>query len=154
MRQDTGEVVLSKAVRDVQTNLGRFQVLDFSEVHAPGLYVLRAGNEQTPPFAIGDNVWRPAIFKAINFLYTERCGPEIPGVHGVCPLDWQGVHGDKRIIINGGWHDAGDLSQMLFNTGEAVYAMLSPAEKLRMRDEDPELPGRLVEEGKWGWHGF
>jgi hypothetical protein len=150
VRQDTGEVVLSKAVRDVQTNLGRFQVLDFSEVQAPGPYVLRAGNEQTPPFAIGDNVWRPAIFKAINFFYTERCGTEIPGVHGVCHLDWQGVHGDKRIIINGGWHDAGDLSQMLFNTGEAVYAMLSLAEKLRMRDEDPELSGRLVEEGKWG----
>jgi hypothetical protein len=39
---------------------------------------------------------------------------------------------------------------MLFNTGEAVYAMLSLAEKLRLRDEDPELSVRLVEEAKWG----
>jgi hypothetical protein len=150
VRQDTGEVVLTKNVRDVQTGIGRFQVMDFTEVRAPGQYVLRTGGEQTPPFHIGDNVWRGAIFKAINFFYTERCGTEIPGVHGVCHLDWQGVHGDKRIIINGGWHDAGDLSQLLFNTGEAVYAMLSLAEKLRMRNEDPELSERLVEEGKWG----
>ncbi len=150
VRQDTGEVVLTKAVRDLETGIGHFEVLDFSEVRAPGLYVLKAGSEQTPPFPIGDNVWRSAIFKAINFFYTERCGTEIPGVHGVCHLDWQGVRGDKRIIINGGWHDAGDLSQLLFNTGEAVYAMLNLAEKLRMRDQDPELSGRLVEEAKWG----
>jgi len=150
LRQDTGETVLAKAVRDVQTNIGRFQVMDFSEIRTPGTYVLRAGDEETPPFRIGDNVWRDAILKAINFFYAERCGMEIPGVHGVCHMDWQGVHGAKRIIINGGWHDAGDLSQLLFNTGEAVYATFSLAEKLRLRDEDPELYRRVVEEAKWG----
>ena len=75
VRQDTGEVVLSKAVRDVQTNLGRFQVLDFSEVHAPGLYVLRAGNDETPPFAVGDDVWRQAMDKThVTLQLTEGGG--------------------------------------------------------------------------------
>ena len=150
VRQDTGETVLTKAVREMQTNIGRFQVLDFSEIRTPGTYLLRAGSEETPTFRIGDNVWRDGILKAINFFYAERCGMEIPGVHGVCHTDWQGVHGNKRIVINGGWHDAGDLSQLLFNTGEAVYAMLSLAEKLRLRDEDPELYQRVVDEAKWG----
>jgi hypothetical protein len=88
--------------------------------------------------------------KAINFLYAERCGMAIPGVHGVCHRDWTVVHGDQRIVINGGWHDAGDLTQGLGNTGEIVYGLFSLAERLHARGEDPELYERLVEEARWG----
>jgi len=55
--------------------------------------------------------------KAINFLYAERCGMAIPGVHGICHRDWTVVHDNQRIVINGGWHDAGDLTQ-----GSAIRA--------------------------------
>ena len=95
-------------------------------------------------------MWRPTIWKAINFLYAERCGMAIPGVHGICHRDWTVVHGDQRLVINGGWHDAGDLTQGLGNTGEIVYGLFSLAERLRARNEDPELYGRLVEEARWG----
>jgi hypothetical protein len=67
----------------------------------------------------------------------------ISRVHGICYRDWTSVHGGNRLVINGGWHDAGDLSQGLGNTGEAVYAMFSLAERLRARDKDPELYERL-----------
>ena len=75
------------------------------------MYVLDAGGTVTHPFRIDPNVWRQTIWKALNFFYAERCGMAIPGIHGVCHRDWQVVHGDKRIVINGGWHDAGDLTQ-------------------------------------------
>lgn len=148
IRQETGRVVLSKPVKTVETRLGKFQVLDFSEAREPGAYVLEAGGVKTRPFRIEANVWNETVWKVINFFYTERCGTEIPGIHGVCHRDWQAVHGDKRILINGGWHDAGDLSQGLVNTSEAVYSMLALAE--RLQDIDPELARRLVEEAKWG----
>ena len=104
----------------------------------------------TCPFASIPDVWRETILKAINFLYAERCGMAIPGVHGVCHRDWTVVHGDQRIVINGGWHDAGDLTQGLGNTAEIVYGLFSLAERLRARDEDPALYERLVEEARWG----
>jgi hypothetical protein len=148
--QATGEAVLSKPVREATTHLGRFQVLDFSEVREPGAYVLRAGDAATRPFRIGHDVWRDSILKALNFFYVERCGTEIPGVHRLCHGDWQGVHGDKKVVINGGWHDAGDLSQGPVNTAEAAYAMFDLAERLRARGEDPELEARLLEEARWG----
>ncbi len=85
----------------------------------------------THPFRIDSDVWTGTIWKALNFFYSERCGMAIPGVHGVCHRDWQAVHDGKRIIINGGWHDAGDLTQGMGNTGEAAYAMFSLAEQLR-----------------------
>ena len=146
----TGKTVLSKPIQTKQTHLGDFQVLDFSEVRQTGVYRLQAGDLRTRSFRIEPDVWRETIFKALNFLYGERCGMAIPGVHGICHRDWTSVHGDKRIIINGGWHDAGDLTQGLGNTGEIVYSLFSLAERLHAMDTDAELYQRLLEEGRWG----
>ncbi len=148
--QATRKTVLSKPIQTVRTHLGQFQVMDFSEVRQSGSYVLEAGDALTRPFHIDPNVWRETILKAVNFLYAERCGMAIPGVHGICHRDWTVVHGDKRIVINGGWHDAGDLTQGLGNTAEIVYGLFSLAERLRARGEDPELYERLIEEARWG----
>lgn len=145
-----GEVVLHRPVQTVRTRLGEFQHMDFSEVDAPGIYVLRAGDTRTRPFRIGPDVWHGTIWKALNFFYGNRCGYDVPGVHGVDHLDWFATHGDQRIVISGGWHDAGDLSQGVINTGEAAYAMFALAERLRARGDDPALVARLIEEAKWG----
>jgi hypothetical protein len=144
------EVVLSKPITIRNTRLGEFQEMDFSEVRQPGTYVIQAGSTRTRPFQIADNVWSGTAWKAINFFFGERCGFAVPGSHEVCHRDWQATHGDQKIVMNGGWHDAGDLSQGLVNTGEAVYAMFALAERLAATGRDPELAGRLVEEARWG----
>ena len=56
----------------------------------------------------------------------------------------------QRIIINGGWHDAGDLTQGLGNTAEIVYALLQPGGAAAGEGEDAELYHRLMEEARWG----
>jgi glycosyl hydrolase family 9/cellulase-like Ig domain-containing protein len=145
-----GEVVLRKPVRALQTRLGAFQEMDFSEVNAPGSYVIRAGDRTTRPFRIAADVWKTTIWNSLNFLYGNRCGYNVPGSHGIDHLDWFATHGDQRIVMNGGWHDAGDLSQGTINTGELTYSMFALAERLRERGDDPALVARLVEEAKWG----
>ena len=145
-----GEVVLDKPVQTIRTPLGEFQRFDFSEVNAPGRYILRAGDTRTRPFSIGSDAWKPTIWKALNFFYGNRCGYDVPGSHGVDHLDWFATHGDQRIVMSGGWHDAGDLSQGLINTGEATYALFALADELRRRGDDPELLARVLEEAKWG----
>ena len=147
---ETGVPALNKAVTPVITQIGRFQVMDFTEVREPGAYIVRAGNRSTRPFRIGTDVWKSSIWKAINFFYVERCGYAIPGVHDACHRDWMLTHGEKKMVVNGGWHDAGDLSQSLPNTAEAAYAMFSLAERLQARGEDPALLARLLEEGQMG----
>jgi hypothetical protein len=145
-----GEVVLHKPMETLQTRLGTFQHMDFSEVDKPGSYVLRAGPATTRPFAIGADVWKGTIWKTLNFFYGNRCGFDVPGSHGVDHLDWFATHGDQRITMSGGWHDAGDLSQGVINTGEATYAMFALAERLQTNGDDPELLARLIEEARWG----
>ncbi|HEY0175253.1 MAG TPA: glycoside hydrolase family 9 protein [Pedobacter sp.] len=148
--QENGDVVLSKPIEKVTSAIGSFQVMDFSEIRKPGTYILEAGNIATKPFRIEADVYERTVWKALNFFYAERCGADIPGIHSVDHQDWTCVHGDKKMIINGGWHDAGDLTQGLENTSEITYALFSMAEKLHDRDENPALYDRVLEEAKWG----
>jgi len=147
---DSGKVVLSKEVETIQTPLGRYQCMDFSEFTQTGNYVLRVGPQTTRPFRISPDVWSSTVWKAINYFYCQRCGDAIDGIHDVCHLDWQGVHKDKTVIINGGWHDAGDLCQGLKNSCEAIGAMLQLAEQFRLQGQHPRLADRLIEEARWG----
>ena len=143
-----GKAVVTRPIRTATTPLGEFQVMDFSGDWPPGDYRLRAGDVTTPLFPIAPDVWRDTILRTINHFYCQRCGFAVPGVHDVCHADWQGRRGEQTIAINGGWHDAGDLSQGVINTGEAAYAMFDLADRLRR--SDPALAQRLIEEGRWG----
>jgi Glycosyl hydrolase family 9/Cellulase N-terminal ig-like domain len=147
--QQSGQIVLTKPVEQTTTPLGKYQVLDFSEVRQPGTYVIKAGDTLTRSFHIGDDAWLDSIWKAINFMYSERCGTEIPGIHGRCHQDIYTIHDDKRIVVNGGYHDAGDLSAT-GNTPGMVYALLSLADSLKRQGADPVLSDRLLEEARWG----
>jgi hypothetical protein len=144
------QVAFEKQITSRTTPQGTFQVLDFSEFDRPGTYALKAGAVQTRPFQIGgfNDLYRNNLIKLINFFYCQRCGTEIPGRHSACHGDFICAHGDKRIVINGGWHDAGDLSQSTQHTSGAVHAFLSLAELFQ--DTDPKLSERLLEEAKWG----
>jgi hypothetical protein len=147
--QGTGKTVFTGPIEEKKTGLGSFQVLDFSSVDRPGTYVLRAGDTVTRPFAIGNDAWSDSIWKTINFMYSERCGTVIPGVHGICHQDDYTIHGDRRIVVNGGYHDAGDLSAT-GNTPAMAYALFTLADRLQQQGEDPALSSRLIEEAKWG----
>ncbi len=146
------QTILSKPTRSLETRLGRFQELDFSEVQRPGTYILEAGGVRTREFRIDDRVWNGTIWKTLNFFYGERCGIHIPGVHDHDHNDWFATLGADSIAMNGGWHDAGDLSQGLINTGEGTYAMFSLAESLAKQGADTALVRRLVDEARWGLH--
>ncbi len=165
----TGKTLLTKPVQSAafgeipflppnatQSNL-KFAVMNFSEIDKPGIYRLEFGGLRTQPFKIGDDVWMDSIWKTINFFFCERCGYAVPGIHDVCHSDWQAKRGDKTIVINGGWHDAGDLSQGLVNTSEAVWSMFALAERIKTNSigayKDniyPQIADRLIEEAIWG----
>jgi hypothetical protein len=147
---NSGKAVLTKAVNNIITKFGTFNIMDFSELNQKGTYHIKAGKLSTNPFRIGPDVWEESLWKALNFFYVERCGTPIPGIHGTCHRDWTCIHDDKRIVINGGWHDAGDLTQGLRNTAEAAYAMFSLAEQVRLKGNNPKLYERLIDEAQWG----
>ena len=131
-----------------RASIGGLAVLDFSSFRTPGRYRLRMGECRTEFFPIEKDVWIPSAWKTINFLFTERCGYPVPGVHQSCHRDAVAVHNGKRLLFNGGWHDAGDLSQQLIQTAEVTWSLFELAAAL---DEDQRaLRLRLREEALWG----
>jgi hypothetical protein len=143
-------VVFSNEVQVIENERGVFRVLDFSDYDNRGEYRLRCGSLESNPFPIDDDVWMQPIFKAMNFFFSERCGYAVPGVHLECHKDWQGFYGDKKKIINGGWHDAGDLSQGFYRTARATLAMMMNLEGLEDNQEYAELADRISTEIAWG----
>jgi hypothetical protein len=88
-------------------------------------------------------------WRTLNFFYAERCGFDQPGIHQVCHKDIFCVHPDgRRITVNGGWHDAADLTQGVGNTARGIISMLELANTVKTFH--PDLYVRLLEEGRWG----
>lgn len=144
----SGKTVITKPIEKISTSLGEYQLMNFSELRESGNYFISAGEYNTKPFSVDKDAWKSAAWKIINFMYCERCGMSIPGIHGPCHGDLIYEHGDKKIVVNGGWHDAGDLSQMITHTAPIVYSMFDVAEKVK--DSDFALYKRLIEEARWG----
>lgn len=143
-----GNNVYTGNAKTIKTTTGTYTVLDFSSVHTEGSYRLRYGNQTTPAFEISKTIWDNSLWKTTNFVFGQRCGYAVPGKHGTCHVDLFSQHNGERIAFSGGWHDAGDLSQQTLQTGDVAYNFLEAYTKLK--DTDPTLAQRLLEEGEWG----
>ncbi len=126
-----------------------FVLLDFSSFNTAGYYTLKTGSLETKPFAIGGEAWLATAWRTLNFFYAERCGFDQPGIHQECHKDVTCVHPDgRRITVNGGWHDAADLTQGVGNTARGGIAMLELAKSVQHKNT--KLYDRLLEEARWG----
>ena len=143
-------IVFSSDVQTRETYRGEFHLLDFSDFQERGTYRIRCGSLESQPFPVSNHIWIQPVYKAVNFFYCQRCGYEVPGIHPACHKDVQGFHGDQKKIINGGWHDAGDLSQGFWRTAMAVYAMLNNLEVMEARQNVSGLVNKLRSEIAWG----
>ncbi|MDR1403087.1 MAG: glycoside hydrolase family 9 protein [Tannerellaceae bacterium] len=144
----TNVPVYSGMITAAATTLGHFYLADFTSCHTAGVYKLKVNDVETPPFPIGDNIWENSLWRTLNFIFCQRCGYPVPGIHGTCHTDLCSVHNGEMISYAGGWHDAGDLSQQTLQTGDVTFALLEAYSKLK--DKNGLLAARLLEEAEWG----
>ncbi|MDR1092227.1 MAG: glycoside hydrolase family 9 protein [Prevotella sp.] len=145
---DKNQAVFNGEIKKVKTTTGEFCVADFSTFNRPGTYSLKTGDVTTPAFRIGENIWDNSLWRVMNFIFCQRCGYPVPGKHGTCHTDLCSEHDGKMISFAGGWHDAGDLSQQVLQTGDVTYALFEVYNKLK--DTNELLAGRMLEEAGWG----
>lgn len=144
----TRACVYNNKVASVTTTLGRYGVLDFSSFCTPGTYVLQCDTLETAPFRIGPDVFTDATWRVLNYIFCQRCGCAVKGIHGACHRDVFCDHEGRSVSYGGGWHDAGDLSQQTLQTADVAHALIEASE--RYRDVNPALSARLMEEAEWG----
>ena len=142
---EKGRSVFTGKARELSYKGNSFKELDFSEFRKAGQYRLRYGEALSNPFSIGPSVWEEPLWNALNFYFCQRCGYPVEGIHDVCHSDSQAFRGELRKVVNGGWHDAGDLSQGFWRTAYASYALLSALEVA-----PPAIRLRMAEEARWG----
>ena len=149
VRAGDGSSVMSGRVARRTTTIGDFGVIDFSALAVPGRYRIEADGFSTGDFAVGgDSIWRPSCWRVLNFIFCQRCGYAVPGVHSLCHTDLFCSHDGRDYSYSGGWHDAGDLSQQTLQTAEVSHALLELY--ARCRKSDSVLGARLREEALWG----
>lgn len=143
------KVFEGKAVRQ-SAEIGDYAVLDFSSFtgKASESYVIKAGTASSVPFRIREHPFDELQWKALNFIFCQRCGHEVETVHPLCHQDLFAVHDGHILCYGGGWHDAGDLSQQTLQSAETALGLLEASVSARKRA--PKLSRRLEEEALWG----
>lgn len=136
-------------IKEKEYHLGKYYILDFSQVSEIGKYKIEIDSRETGEFVIDYTAYDSAILKSLNFLRSLRCGEYVKGVHSACHLNCKTVHPEtKQMVPNfGGWHDAGDVSQFLIPTAEIASSLLDLASSLK---NDVFLYERILEESKIG----
>lgn len=145
----TSQVAYEGEINKTKTHLGDFETIDFTDFKKEGQYEIRVGDVTTKPFYINSNIWDNSAWRVLNFMFCERCGYPVPGKHGVCHSDLNGEYNGHIYPVNGGWHDAADMSQQSMQTGEIAYSMLEMANRAREKN-NTDLSLRLTEEALWG----
>lgn len=135
-------------ISKVSTSIGDFGILDFSSFKKEGVYSIKVGDIVTKPFRISERLWVDTQWRLVNYIYGQRCGCSVPGVHGKCHEDLMADHNGVSISYGGGWHDAGDLSQQTIQTGDVAFSLLEAYNSCR--ESAPVLAARLLEEARWG----
>lgn len=147
IEETSGKTVYSGVIEPLENEKGAFGVINFSSFATPGRYKLRIGENTSESFAVDNHVMEEAVWKAVNFIYAERCGYPVSGGHSFCHGDIIAEHNGLRLSYAGGWHDAGDVSQQTLQTAEVAQALFELAERVK---GDTPLYRRLIEEARWG----
>jgi endoglucanase len=123
----------------------RVQRIDFSSVRTTGAGLkLKVGDDESYPFAIGDDVYRKLKYDALAFFYLQRSGVDIkmPYAGAVAYERPAGHTGDKSVPcvafapcsytldVSGGWYDAGDHGKYVVNSAISVWTLQNQYEAL------------------------
>jgi endoglucanase len=104
---------------------------DFSALKRTGTYRVEACGVKSDAFAVGDDVYRHALWLTTRAYYGQRCGcaVDLGGgyKHPACHLKgaYHPTSGRAGAMANtGGWHDAGDYGRYVVNSGISTGTLL------------------------------
>lgn len=143
-----GRTAFRGKVKVEETTLGTYGILDFSALRQEGEYQLLLQGFPRVNISIGRRTWDRLGDALLNYIFCQRCGYAVPGIHDVCHTDLFSHHADSSIAYSGGWHDAGDLSQQTLQTADVAIALLEHSQRVRLTS--PQQADRLLREAEWG----
>ncbi|WP_375444937.1 glycoside hydrolase family 9 protein [uncultured Fibrella sp.] len=138
--------------------------LNFSVVHRPGRYYLRADDgAQSPVFRVDEDVYKGAADFCLRYMRQQRSGYN-PFLKDSCHThDGYTMYGpmpdSTHLDVSGGWHDASDYLQYVTTSANAAYHLLAAFRDFPTAFTDTHLAtgldganGRpdVLDEARWG----
>ncbi|QNF34813.1 glycoside hydrolase family 9 protein [Adhaeribacter swui] len=140
--------------------------LNFSEYKKPGKFKIRAGQAESPAFAINEQVYDNAAEFCLRYMRQQRTGFN-PYLKDSCHTqDGYVLYGAKAglkdstyVDVVGGWHDASDYLQYATTSANATYNLLAAYRDFPAVFKDQKqangLDGEngqpdILDEAKWG----
>ena len=164
--QPTGITVWTSRISAAFGPYGPFQGtwrLDFSEYASPGVYHLRCGPVNSPPFPISPRVYEGTPDTLLEYMRQQRCGDN-PFLDDSCHThDGYIIYHDSLqnsfVDVVGGWHDASDYLQYVTTSATATFQLLEAYRRFSGVFADrfeasgrPPANGRadILDEALWG----
>ncbi len=113
---------------------------DLSQVTEPGSYRVSVAGQRSKPWIVLGEGARPALQVMLDYFATNRDGNEPALLHGPAHLNDAVLPDGRRIALQGGWMDAGDMIHFTQTTGFAatllqLAARLDPADAAALNSE-------------------
>src|SRR4030042_2373236 len=160
------KIIFSVIPQKMSTTWGRFDFFyefDFSTVQQAGEYFIRIGTDSSASFSISDHIYQEIPDLLLEYMRQQRCGFN-PFWDEVChQLDGRTMYAplpdSTYIVVNGGWHDAGDDLKYLLTSSYATGVMLlsyriqPPIFKDLTNGLGQSLPNGIpdiLDEARWG----
>lgn len=137
--------------------------LIFTQFRQPGQYTIRAGDATSPPFTIGNDVYKGTADFCLRYMRQQRSGFN-PYLKDSCHThDGYTMYGpmpdSTHIDVSGGWHDASDYLQYSTTSANATWHLLAAYRDFPRVFNDQHLANGLsgsnnradvLDEAKWG----
>jgi endoglucanase len=150
--------------------------VDFSEFKRPGRYFLESDGAKSDAFTIGPATYRNVLVAAQKMFYFQRTRTKLEKPYAV----WEGdeftragvshAHDDvgwlfedfpekkRRIVLDAGWHDAGNFDMYVPSTAPSAHGLLRAYEARPelFADRDTQIPESgngipdVLDEAAWG----
>lgn len=92
----------------------------FSELVAPGRYVVVVGTDTSAVFRVDDKIYNYIFENSLKFFGVNRCGATDSWIHGACHLKDGSAVGHN---LTGGWHDCGDHFKVSETIGYTAFML-------------------------------
>lgn len=153
---EEGQAVLTLPVDERRTDIwgDEVAVVDFTELKAPGKYILRCGEEESYPFPVAETPYQECLTALVDMFYYQRCGDDLddrvgPFAHPACHTGLARVYGTEEMLdVTGGWHDAGDFGRYIVPAAKAVADLLLAWQWNPAAFAQPNLTP-ILDEARW-----
>jgi hypothetical protein len=139
--------VFTGRLSEVNTDLERAWVGDFSDFKEGGIYVIRCGNLSSRQFVIHPRLYDYPLHVLFNYFPSQRCGDSVTGYNAPChERDGRRVDNGQHVDVSGGWHQSCDCRKWMTGTPFGLLGL----SRLGLLNHPRWDRGQIDEEIRWG----